>query len=190
MKDLNFFESYHKKNEKKLDKDIISYGLAIFFIMAMLIYTFFNFIKINRLNKEVSTLKQEVEIRKSNSKINEILEKEKEVSEFTDRFNKLKKLDDSINSTDLINEKLLDAITARVPETVFLNSMIFNPNLISIEGIAKDKKSISDFEYRLCEIDYFDDIFIPAISFDKDYYSFSINIIPREAMENGHQDNN
>ncbi len=190
MKDLNFFESYHKKNDRNLNKDIVLYGLAILFIMVMLIYTFLNFMKINKLNKEVSSLKQQVEIKKSNGKINEILEKEKEISELREKFNKFKKLDDSLNSNDLINEKLLDAITARVPETVFLNSMIFNPNLISLEGIAKDKKAISDFEHRLGEIDYFDDIFIPAISLDNDNYTFSINLKLKEVGVDGNQDNN
>lgn len=190
LSDLNFFESYNKKKDKNLNKDFILYGLAVLVVLGMIVYAFLNFIKINKLTDETALLKQQLEIKKSNSKINEILEKEKEIVEFKERFNQLKQLDDFINYQDIINENLLEAITTRVPEAVFLNSMIFNTNLISIEGTAKDKKSISDFEHKLGEIDYFDDIFIPAISFENDYYTFTINIKPKEVEEVGSQDSN
>ncbi|WIV11014.1 PilN domain-containing protein [Proteiniborus sp. MB09-C3] len=190
MSDLNFFESYNKKKDKNLNKDFILYGLAALVVLGMIVYAFLNFIKINRLTDETALLKQQLEIKKSNSKINEILEKEKEIVEFREKFNQLKQLDDFINYQDIINENLLDAITVRIPEAVFLNSMIFNTNLISIEGTAKDKESISDFEHKLGEIDHFDEIFIPAISFENDYYTFTINIKPKEVEEVGSQDSN
>ncbi|WP_352420010.1 PilN domain-containing protein [Proteiniborus sp.] len=190
MSDLNFFESYHKKNDRNLNKDFIIYGLALLVIIGMVMYTFINFIKINKLTVEVTSLKQQVETKNSNEKIKAILKKEKEIDELTKTYNQLKKLDEFIDSQDIINEYLLDAITSRVPENVFLKSMIFNYNLISIEGTAKDKKSISDFQYRLAEIEYFNDVFIPAISFEKDYYNFSINIIPKGVEEDGSQDSN
>lgn len=190
MKDLNFFESYHKKNEKNLNKDIILYGLVILIVIGMITYTFVNSLRINKLTAETASLKAQVEIKKSNKKINEILEKKKEIGELTEKFNRLRQLDDFIDSNDILNENLLDAIAVRVPENVFLNSLIFNSNLISIEGTAKEKKSISDFQYRLDEIEYFDDVFIPAISFEKDYYNFSVNIIPKEVGKDGNQDNN
>lgn len=190
LSDLNFFESYNKKKDKNLNKDFILYGLAALVVLGMIVYAFLNFIKINRLTDETALLKQQLEIKKSNSKINEILEKEKEIVEFREKFNQLKQLDDFINYQDIINENLLDAITVRIPEAVFLNSMIFNTNLISIEGTAKDKESISDFEHKLGEIDHFDEIFIPAISFENDYYTFTINIKPKEVEEVGSQDSN
>lgn len=189
MRDLNFFESYNKKKDKSLNKDIILYGLSILVILSMVIYAFINFIKVNKLATETSLLKQELDIKKSNNKINEVLEREKDIENYKVKFKHLKQLDDFINSQNIINGSLLEDITVRVPEIVFLNTMVFNTNLISIEGISKDKKSISDFEYRLAEIDYFDDIFIPAISFENDYYIFTINIIPKEVDVVGSQDN-
>lgn len=189
MRDLNFFESYNIKKDKSLNKDLILYGLAIIVVLGMIIYSIINLVVINNLNAEASILKQQVEARKSNIKINEILEKEKEIGEFREKFEQLKQLDDFINSQDIINEYLLDSITVRVPENVFLNSMIFNTNLITLDGVAKDKKSISDFEHKLGEIDYFKEIFIPAISYENEHYTFTINIRPREVEIVGSQDN-
>lgn len=189
MRDLNFFESYNKKKNKSLNKDIILYGISILFVLCMIIYSIINLFVINKLSTETSSLKQQVQTKKSNSKINEILEKETEIGEFREKFEQLKQLDDFIDSQDIINEYLLDSITVRVPETIFLNSMVFSTNLITLDGIAKDKKSISDLEHRLGEIEHFEDIFIPAISYENDHYTFTINIKPKEVEVVGSQDN-
>ncbi len=188
LRDLNFFESYNKKKDKSLNKELILYGLSIVIVLGMVAYSIINIIVINKLNTETSSLEQQVETKKSNIKINEILEKEKDIGEFREKYEQLKQLDGFIDSQDIINESLLDSITVRVPENVFLNSMIFNTNLITLDGIAKDKRSISDFEHKLGEIEYFDDIFIPAISYEDDFYTFTINIKPKEVEVVGSQD--
>lgn len=188
MRDLNFFELYNKKKDKNLDKDLILYGLAILAIFVMIVYSIINLIMINKLTTEASLLRQQVEMKKSNFEIDKILKTEKEIIEFGEKLEQLRKLDDFVNSQDTINEQLLEEITVRVPETVFLSSMLFNTNLISLEGTSKDKKSISDFEHKLGEIDYFDDVFIPAISYEYELYTFTINIKPKEVGVIGSQD--
>ncbi|SCG83293.1 type IV pilus assembly protein PilN [Proteiniborus sp. DW1] len=188
MEDLNFFDSYNKKKSIRPNKNLILYGLAILIILGMIIFSVFNLVVINKLNMEVIILKQQVETRKSNKKMNEILAKEKKIKELREKFEQLRQLDDFLDSQDIINEHLLDSITARVPENIFLNSMILNANLITLDGIAKDKKSISDFEHKLGEIKYFEDIFIPAISYEYGYYTFTINIKPKEVEIVGSQD--
>lgn len=189
MKDLNFFESYNKKQNIRLSKSFILYGLAIIIMLIMIVYSIVNLVVINKLSEEIFLLRQQVEIKKLNSKMTDILEKEKEIETLKEKFEQLEKLDEFINMQDFINEHLLESITARVPENVFLNSMMFNSRLITLEGIAKDKKSISDFEYKLREIEYFEDIFIPAISYEYDYYVFTVNINPKGAEIVGSKDN-
>lgn len=189
LRDLNFFESYKKKKDKNLSKDFIIYGLAMIILLCLIVYNFMNLVEIKNLSMEVASLKQELVNRKSNRKISEILEKENEIGVLRDKFERLRQLDDFVGSQDIINEYLLNSITVRVPENIFLNSMVFSTNLITLDGIAKDKRSISDFEYKLGEIEYFEDIFIPAISYEYDYYTFIINIKPKEVEIVGSQDN-
>lgn len=190
MNDLNFFQSYNKNQDKKPNKDLILYGLAIIIVLSMISYSIINLAVINELSEEISFLKQQVEIKKSDDKITDILEKEKEINVLKERLEQLEQLDKFIKMQDIITEHLLDSITARVPENVFLNSMMFNLNLITLDGIAKDKKSISDFEYKLKEIECFEDIFIPAISHEDNYYTFTVNIKPKEVDIVGIKDNN
>jgi len=190
MNDLNFFEYYHEKKENILNKDTILYGVIILLVTGVLAYVSFNFIKINKLAAEAASLKQQVEAKKADKKIMEILQKEKEVNELDKQLMRLKTVDDYINSNDIINEYLIDAIATRVPETVFLNSMVLTSGFITIEGTAKDKTAIADFQRRLGEIEQFEKIFIPTISQQNEYYSFIINIQFQEVRENGDQDIN
>jgi Tfp pilus assembly protein PilN len=189
VNDLNFFESYNKKRDKSLNKEFVLYGLAIIVVLGMIAYSIMNLLVINKLDKETSSLKLQVETKKSNSKINEIIEKEKEIEEFREKYQQLIQLENFIDSQDIVNEDLLSSITTRVPDSVFLNSMVFSSNLITLDGIAKDKKSISDFGYKLGELEYFEDVFIPAISYEYDYYTFTVNIKPKEVEIVGSQDN-
>ncbi|TAH61439.1 MAG: hypothetical protein EWM50_06005, partial [Gottschalkiaceae bacterium] len=93
-------------------------------------------------------------------------------------------------SNDLINEYLLDSITERVPETIFLNSIDLNTNTITIDGISKNKKSISDFEHELGEIESFEEVFIPSIFQQDNYFQFTLNVKLREGEVYGNQNDN
>lgn len=190
MTDLNFFESYHKKKEKKSNKDFIQFMIAILFVIGIVVYTFLNIFTINKLTLETESLKQQIEIKRSNEKTNELQEKEKEIKEFEEKFKKLKQVDDFMDSNDIMNKHLLDEITTRVPETVFLNSISFNSNLVSIEGISRDKNSISNFEDGLSKIDEIEDVFILSVFYNNDCYNFNINIKLKEVGKDGGQDNN
>lgn len=180
MNDLNFFQSYNLKRERKFNKDYLFYGIMGLVIIGIMFYGLFNMMKIKKISKEVAILKQQLEISKSNPKIIEILEKEAKIEELTEKFKHLKSMDDYINSNDLINEYLLDSITERVPETIFLNSIDLNTNTITIDGISKNKKSISDFEHELGEIESFEEVFIPSIFQKDNYFQFTLNVKLRE----------
>ncbi|MGF7056987.1 PilN domain-containing protein [Brassicibacter mesophilus] len=190
MNDMNFFQYYYEKKENCLNKDTILYGIIILLMIGIVGYVSFNFVKISRLTAEAAALKQQVEIKKADKKITEILQKEREINEFGEKLMRLKILDEYINSNDIINEYLLDAITMRVPETVFLNSMTLTSNSITIEGTSKDKIAISDFQHRLGELEQFETIFIPTILHQNNYYSFIMSIQLQEGRENGDQDIN
>ena len=62
MKDLNFFSSYSKKNNKKsFDKSIILYSFVILILIGVLSYGLYNFISIKKLNHDIEALKIEAE---------------------------------------------------------------------------------------------------------------------------------
>lgn len=190
MKDLNFFEIFNKKKTKRSNSDIIIYFSALILLICIFTYYIYNILKINNLTKEVGIFQEQLEIKKSDIRINQILEKEEELKLLQEQYEKINKMDIFLESNNIINEKLVPEISSRVPEDTFLSSIIINSNLISIEGIAKDKKSISDFQYRLSEIELFENVFVPSINQEGNHYNFNIYISPREVQESEYETEN
>src|SRR5690554_359625 len=96
MKDLNFFESYIEKKEFHIDKQWLYYFIGILLIFLIIFYSIYNQIRINRLSKDIVKLKSIVEDNRINKKVEEIKEKEKEVSKFKEHLEKIKLLDEIV----------------------------------------------------------------------------------------------
>jgi type IV pilus assembly protein PilN len=185
MKDLNFFEPYIEKKEFKIDKELIFYGTMVLIVLCMIFYGIINQIKIAKLNREVAKLKLEAEDESIEKRIEELKFQEEEIAGIKEKVEQLKIVDKYIEDRDIINEYLLQNITSRTPEEVFLKSMSLDTLSIQIEGISKDKYSIAEFEHSLKSTIGFEESFISNISFEDGYYNFSLNIKLKDEDDNG-----
>lgn len=176
MRDLNFFEDYVEKRDLKVDRKLIYFTLASFVILAFITYTVFNYLIIRQETKTVESLRAIAENPKTLAKVEEIKEKEIEVNDFRDSVGKIRRLNEIIESKDIISETLLDKIVLKMPEDLFLTSIGIRSSDIQLVGMSKDKWSIADFEKGLETLDNVEDIFISNITLQEDYYNFNINI--------------
>src|SRR5699024_3770690 len=125
----------------------------------------------------VNNLKSVAENPELLSKIDKIQERKIEVSKFKDSVVKIRKLDQIIESKDIINELLLDSIISIMPEDLFLTSIGINNDDIQLVGIAGGKRSIAEFEKGLEMLENVEEIFVSNISLQEDYYNFNVSII-------------
>lgn len=176
MKDLNFFSSYSRKKDKRINKDYLIYGIILLFSFSMIFYGTINYFKIRKLNIELFDLEKKVEEVESNKKIKEILNRENGVGELKANIAGLKTLDEYVDRIDIINEDLLFEVENSIPSNVFLKTMVLNYDLIRIEGKSQDKESIAQFQHNLENLDAFDEVFVPQISYNENHYSFSMDI--------------
>lgn len=190
MKDLNFFEPYIEKKEFKIDKELIFYGTMVLIVLCMIFYGIINQIKIVKLNREVAKLKLEAEDESVQKRIEELKFQEEEIADIKEKVEQLKTVDEYIEDRDIINEYLLQNITSRTPEEVFLKSMSIDTASMQIEGISKDKYSIAEFEHSLKNTIGFEESFISNISFEDGYYNFSLNIKLKDEDEYDNGDEN
>ena len=187
MRDLNFFEPFIEKTEFKIDKKIIFFAVGMFALLSLVSYTVYNSIIIRHQDRMVQSLKTTAENPGTLKKVEEIQEKEIEVNEFREAVEKIRYLDETIAKRDIIDEALLDKITARMPESLFLTSLSIYNREIQIVGIAKDKLSIAELEKGLEDLDDLEEIFISNISLEEDFYNFTINITLKDVDGNGEE---
>lgn len=176
MKDLNFFSSYSKKRDRRLNRQKVFYMALSLIVLALLVYGIFNYIVIRRLNGDINASVERLEELNGDSKIKELKQKQTEIAAFKENIAKVKTLDDYINNKDIINDFLLDDIESNLPPKVFLRSMDLKHDAIKITGTSQDKESIAQFEHNLKEMGVFEELFIPQITQREDYLDFTIDI--------------
>ena len=176
MKDLNFFASYSKKKSRKINKDYLLYGILSLILFIMIFYSVFNFFIIKKANKDLAITEERIKEIESDTKIKEVLDKENEIKELKEQISRLKSLDDHVNNKDRINDEILSFIESSIPENVFLNTMDFSYDTIKITGNSQNKESIAQFQYNLKSFKDFNEVFVPRISFNENYFSFNMDI--------------
>lgn len=176
MRDLNFFEDYIEKTEFKIDKRLVYISLSVFLGLFFVFYTVYNSIIIKQESKLVNSLRITAENPDMLKRVEEIKTKEEEVKEFRESVEKIRLLNETIKGRDIIDERILETITRRMPEDLFLTSLGIYNGQIQIVGISKDKWSIAEFEKALEVLEDLEEIFISNISLQDDYYNFTIDI--------------
>lgn len=176
MKDFNFFASYSKKKERKINKDYILYGIIILILAVMVFKTTVNLFAIKKLKSELALLEDEIQTTETDGKVKDIQNKEDDVKDLKEKIDKLSALDEYASKNDIINEYLLLEIENSLPAKVFLKKMVLNSETIKIEGNSQDKDSIAQFQHNLKNLDAFSEVFIPNISNEEDYFTFNMDL--------------
>lgn len=185
MRDLNFFEPYIKREEFKIGKEKLLYAGTLVIICLIIVFSIRNQLKIGKLNKEVSHLKNQIENKKTKEQIEEMLKQQEEIDKIKVNLDNIKLVNEKIKEDDLINEEFLQIISNRMPKDIILTSIYGDVFYIELTGISKDKYLIAEFEQSLRESEEFLDTFVSNITLDNKKYNFSLHIkLKDEEMDN------
>ncbi len=187
MKDLNFFEPYIEKIDFKANKRIIYYASVMLLVLFLIFNIAYNQIRIKQLTREVEILRTTAEDKKIIKRVEEIKNRNEKVNVFKETVDKIKKLDRTIEDSNIVDNYLLNTITSKIPEDLFFTSMSLYNDSIQIVGVSKDKISIAELEKGLETIEDFKEIFVSNISSQEDYYNFTINVTLKDVSINGEE---
>lgn len=176
MGDINFFSYYIKKNKNVLKEHNIFYCFLVICIIGIICYGLLNNIKIRNLTNEVELLEKYFITLNEDDRLKEIIDIKENIRVLKENEESLNALENYVNNRDFINEQLLEEIKSSIPEKVFLDYISINIDSIRIEGKAKDKESISQFQHELNQNAHFTKVFIPEIVKEDAYFTFYLDI--------------
>ncbi|QUH26666.1 PilN domain-containing protein [Serpentinicella alkaliphila] len=180
MRDINFFEPYVFKQRGIEKKQKIFYGIAIILTMGLVSIPVVNYIRITNMTNDISSIYEILQSPEATLKLERVREKEARVSTLRNQLQLVSSIEQGISSLDIINDLLINEVFGTVPENLFFQSMNASEDNITIQGNAKDKSSIAEFEYNLRLTEAFEDIFIPSINLDEGIYNFTIQFKVKE----------
>ncbi|SDK52017.1 PilN domain-containing protein [Natronincola ferrireducens] len=174
MRDLNFFEPYVAKQRGIEKKQKVFYSILLLLVLVVISFPAINFIRINNMEKEIASINAILARPEVIEQMQRIEYKESRVDTLENQLQLLANIDQGIENLDIINELLVYGVFGTIPENLFFQSMSITPNSMTIQGSAKDKGSIAEFEYNLRLTQAFDEIFIPSITINEGIYNFAI----------------
>ncbi len=176
MLDFNFFEMHSARNEKQSLIRLAVIIAATLVISMALMYPAFNYITINRLHKEISTLKSVLSADNTYDIIKMLEEKKRETERLNGLLLQMTEANQMLETKNTIDERLISHITGNLPRAVYIQALIIKTDLIDIKASSTNKEDIAQFEYNLKSSFGTSRVFIPSISQEEALYKFSLII--------------
>ncbi|MTK11915.1 MAG: PilN domain-containing protein [Clostridiaceae bacterium] len=198
--DFNFFESYigtHKKKKfKHLYITLIVSTLALVFLTSFI----WNYIKINNTQKEIESLKIQVDSPQAKAKLNEVDKLKKKYDVLNKYYGQAYGITTAIDNKSIISSSLIEKIFSQIPKTLSFKS--FNVTVgdkgaggsIDIQGIAESRSNIAELEHNLKLVDSIKEVQVSNIaevnsvleskSNNNSSYTFSMKCTLKDVDEN------
>ncbi len=176
MRDFNFFEPYLEK-DFKVSKNLFLYLVLLLGLVSLSIYGIYNQIKINNLMAENIEKKFIAENPSVVSKVMEVKEKEDALNQFSEEVDNIKKINEYIEKSNIVNTSFIKLITSKMPEELYMTSMNISSTNIGINGVSQDRLSIAQFKKGLESIEEIKEIFVSNINRNEEGYSYDMSIL-------------
>jgi hypothetical protein len=187
MKDFNFFDFYEEGGKNK--KISLRYGVLAGAVASLVVIAAFglNYIKINKLNKEIATMEQVINSSENKIKLKEIEEEDRKISIMKNYYTKVDPIDVKMAEQDVLSSKLIESVSSCIPKDVYFKSISMDPSAIQILGDGINRIAIADLEHKLKDLDTVENVHILSISKaseEKQTYAFSLKCILKDVVNN------
>ncbi|MHC1685750.1 MAG: PilN domain-containing protein [Clostridiaceae bacterium] len=187
MGDLNFFAPYLGEQKSVTNKKILAISLCSFLIVTIAGTQAWNMYNTMSLNKDIKEYEATL-----NSP--EVIEKVKEANDLNKKYDVLNKYDaaldvitNTIDLNDVVSATLLSDINYKVPKDLSFLSISIKEKKLKIQGTAKSRQDISDFQHGLKQLGYLEYVEVASIEVDEQIpgnFIFQLNSILKDVEKN------
>lgn len=191
MYDINFFEPYIDTKGSRSDKLKLALIVAGALFGIVFVYALANKIQVQRLNKEITNITNTMSSEEFVKKKASVEEKQAMMQDLKVKEEKVEYIASDLQKKDRLGGHLVEIITNSIPENIFLKQMGIDEGQIKVEGLSRAKEDIAQFESNLREILYFEDVFVPKITYEDGFYNFDVVLkLASSSEEEQDQDDN
>ncbi|AOY77050.1 PilN domain-containing protein [Clostridium formicaceticum] len=185
MRDFNFFEPYIKEPEKTNSKRLVTLSVLTIVGFMMIFYPVKNFYEVKTLQKEIAALNEVLEAPENIHKLQHIEVLGIELAELKEKQQLFNDLQTSMEEQEIISDLLIQWILQEIPHDIYFDSINVTEDEIQIQSKAPHKFVIAQMEHNLRHSIHFDEVFIPSITENNGYYSFSITFKAKDVTADG-----
>lgn len=171
MTELNLLPySFREKRKRRLFYQNVI-GIIIIFLCVMFISLYYPLNELSGLKKQADSLKRQVD-----SYQHIIIESNnlrKQIDELNSYINKVT----ALTSNRIIVVDKIRGLQAYIPQDIYFNSLNYNSDVITINGVTPNYQSISEFTANLQMSQNYMDTKITNINYDKAEKSYTFSII-------------
>ncbi len=187
MKDFNFFSFYvegGKNNGKSLRYGVLTAVVAGFVMVSAF---GINYIRINKLSKEIVSMEQVINSSDNKIKLKEIGAEEQKVSILKEYYTKVESIYNRIITQDMLNSKVVNMVSSCIPKDVYFKTVSMDSSEIQIQGEGINRVVIAELEHNLKNLDIVENVHIASIgkaSEENAIYVFSLKCMLKDVVNN------
>lgn len=149
MRDFNFFAPYQGKTKQTINKKIYVYTSAIIITLLIFGTLTWNSVNIFMLNRDIAKYNTEINSPQVQEKVKQAEEINKKLVILDKYNNEVTQIITVMGASKYINSEFLDAINSTLPQDVSLKTIAIDGTNLSIQGTAKTRKAIGEFEHNV-----------------------------------------
>lgn len=168
MRDFNFFSPYLGKKKEIKNKNLY-FGIVGGILVLIIAGTFvFNSINILLLKRDIKDLNADLSKPETVQKLKQSEDLNKKQEIMNKYFEGINVIFNSINDNNAVSSDKLTSLASTLPSGTSFKNMSIDGQTVSIQGTAKNRVSIGEFQHNLKQLNWISNVQVSSITGGED----------------------
>lgn len=162
-KDINFLTDKKKAHKGKFNAGVGFMALGLILVLTIAYFGYDYIVEKSTLEKNIAEMDKFMSNEENIKTNNEAIEIINKATLLQTYINEVDKLQTAIKNEDAVNTIIFEQIAASIPTGTIINSMSIDSTSIQMQCTSISRQEVAQFEKNLKQIEFIDNVFIPAI---------------------------
>ena len=165
MRDYNFFSPYiESKRSYKDDRNILFISIVAVLIASALLYYGWNQYRLLRMEREIAGIDSYLSAEQTMQGVRQYQETKQKIKTLQEYQVIIEDVNRRIDSSNIINTRLLDKLSDTLPQAVELNIASITSDGLQLQGKSASRTAVAEYVHNLKETEAFASVYVSNIS--------------------------